>query len=62
MNLHLPAMLRKLSGHHSGSLLVILLVALILRLVICFFSDLPQVTSDSLVYMQMAYDLSLIHI
>jgi hypothetical protein len=50
-------MLRKLFGHHSGSLLVILLVGLVLRLVICFFSGLPQITSDSLVYMQMAYDI-----
>lgn len=57
MNLHLSAMLRKLSGHHSGRLLVVLLVALVLRLVICFFSGLPQITSDSLVYMQMAYDI-----
>jgi hypothetical protein len=57
MNLHLPAMLRKLPGHHSGSLLVILLVALVVRLAICFFSGLPQITSDSLVYMQMAYDI-----
>jgi hypothetical protein len=39
------------------SLLVILLVALVLRLFICFLSGFPQVTSDSLVYMRMAYDI-----
>src|SRR5262245_9434787 len=39
------------------SLLVILLVALVLRLFVCFLSGFPQVTSDSLVYLQMAYDI-----
>jgi hypothetical protein len=49
--------MRSILRDHPASLLAVLLVALALRIVICFFGDLSQLTSDSLVYMQMAYDI-----
>jgi hypothetical protein len=38
-------------------MLAILLAAFALRVTMCFFSDLPQLTSDSLIYMRMAGEI-----